>query len=111
MDPMLHSQFLSIDKKQFFIEKYGTRSYEELSPEEMIKFELDWQEKVQDTLKQNIDTSWEAYKKIEEELTPELEILAENAETYKQFTLDTEKLFGGVLSIDKLFESYINYDT
>ena len=111
MDPMLHSQFLSIDKKQFFIEKYGTRSEEELSSEEMIKFELDWQEKVQDTLKQNIDTSWEAYKKIEEELTPELEILAENAETYKQFSLDTIELFTKVLDTKKLTESYIDYNT
>lgn len=111
MDPMLHSQFLSIDKEQFFIEKYGTRSYAELSPEEMIRFELDWQEKVQSTLKEEINQAWESYKAIEQKIIPELEILSENTGIYKQFSLDTKKLFEGVLNINKLFESYINYDT
>jgi hypothetical protein len=31
----------------------------------MIKFELDWQAKVESTLKEEINQSWEKYKEIE----------------------------------------------
>jgi hypothetical protein len=40
-----------------------------------------------------------------------LEQLALNTPEYKKFSKETEKLFDGVLSTDKLFESYINWDT
>ena len=110
MDPMLHSQFLSIDRGQFFKEKYGDRSYAELSPEERIKFELDWQEKVRTTLKAEVNESWESYKKIEALMLPELEALGLNTPEYKKFVQETEQLFAGDLSTDKLFESYLTYD-
>lgn len=111
MDPTLHSQFLSIDKNQYFKEQYGDRRYEELSPEEMIKFELDWSKKVETTLKDEINQSWDSYKKVESLMIPELEQLALLTPEYKKFSKETEKLFEGVLSTDKLFESYINWDT
>lgn len=111
MDPTLHSQFLSIDKNQYFKEQYGDRRYEELSPEEMIKFELDWSKKVETTLKDEINQSWDSYKKIENLMIPELEQLALLTPEYKKFSKETEKLFDGVLNTDKLFESYINWDT
>ena len=111
MDPTLHSQFLSIDKNQYFKEQYGDRRYEELSPEEMIKFELDWAKKVETTLKDEINQSWDSYKKTEALMIPELEQLALLTPEYKKFSKETEKLFDGVLSTDKLFESYINWDT
>ena len=111
MDPTLHSQYLSIDKNQYFKEQYGDRRYEELSPEEMIKFELDWSKKVETTLKDEINQSWDSYKKIEALMIPELEQLALLTPEYKKFSKETEKLFDGVLSTEKLFESYVNWDT
>ncbi len=111
MDPTLHSQYLSIDKNQYFKEQYGDRRYEELSPEEMIKFELDWSKKVETTLKDEINQSWDSYKKTEALMIPELEQLALLTPEYKKFSKETEKLFGGVLSTEKLFESYVNWDT
>lgn len=110
IDPMLHSQFLSIDKEQFFKEKYGDRTYEELSLEEIIKFESDWKEKVRTTLKAEVNESWESYKKIEALMLPELETLGINTPEYKKFIQETEQLFAGDLSTDKLFESYLTYD-
>ena len=111
MDPTLHSQYLSIDKNQYFKEQYGDRRYEELSPEEMIKFELDWSKKVETTLKDEINQSWDSYKKTEALMIPELEQLSLLTPEYKKFSKETEKLFDGVLSTEKLFESYVNWDT
>lgn len=111
MDPTLHSQFLSIDKNQYFKEQYGDRSYAELTPEEMIKFELDWQAKVESTLKEEINQSWDKYKEIEALIIPELQELSINTPEYKKFSKESESLFQGALDIDKLFQSYISWDS
>ena len=39
----------------------------------MIKFELDWSKKVETTLKDEINQSWDSYKKVESLMIPELE--------------------------------------
>ena len=111
MDPTLHSQFLSIDRDQYLKEQYGDRRYEELSPEERIKFELDWSKKVETTLKDEVNQSWDSYKKIENLIIPELEQLALNTPEYKKFSKETENLFNGVLNIDELVKQYVNWDT
>lgn len=111
MDPKLHSQFLSIDQEQFFKEQYGDRAVTDLTPEELGKFVTEWKNKLETTLKEEATQSWEKYKALEALLLPELEELSLNTPTYKQFSKDSEKLFEGVLNTDKLFASYINYDT
>lgn len=111
IDPMLHSQFLSIDQGQFFKEQYGDRRLEELTPEEIIKFQLDWNKKVEETLKSEVNDSWERYKEIEELMIPELANLEALTPEYKKFSKDTEALFNGVLNTDQLFASYLNYDS
>lgn len=113
IDPMLHSQFLSIDQGQFFKEKYGDRRLEELTPEEIIKFQLDWNKKVEDTLKMKdeVNAAWERYKEIEELMIPELDALGQMTPEYKAFAQNTEQLFAGVLDTEKLFASYLTYDS
>ena len=111
MDPALHEQYLSIDKGQFFKQQYGDRNYSELTAEELIKFEQDWQKKVETTLKEEINQSWEKYKSIEALILPELEQLAANTPEYKRFSKETEALFQGDLSTNKLFESYLKWDS
>ena len=111
IDPMLHSQFLSIDQGQFFKEQYGDRRLEELTPEEIIKFQLDWNKKVEETLKSEVNDSWERYKEIEALMIPELANLEALTPEYKKFSKETETLFSGVLNIDQLFASYLNYDS
>ena len=111
MDPKLHSQFLSIDQDQFFKEKYGDRAITDLTPEELSTFITDWNTKLQDTLKAEVNQSWQRYKEIEALITPELTELGTNTPEYKKFITDTEKLFSGVLNTDELFASYIHYDT
>ena len=111
IDPMLHSQFLSIDQGQFFKEQYGDRRLEELTPEEIIKFQLDWNKKVEETLKSKVNDSWERYKEIEALMIPELANLEALTPEYKKFSKETETLFSGVLNTDQLFASYLNYDS
>jgi hypothetical protein len=113
IDPMLHSQFLSIDQGQFFREKYGDRRLEELTPEEIIQFQLDWNKKVEDTLKMKdeVNAAWERYKEIEALMIPELDALGQMTPEYKAFAQKTEQLFAGVLDTDKLFASYLTYDS
>lgn len=111
IDPMLHSQFLSIDQGQFFKEQYGDRRLEELTPEEIIKFQQDWNKKVEETLKSEVNDSWERYKEIEALMIPELANLEALTPEYKKFSKDTETLFSGVLNTDQLFASYLNYDS
>ena len=111
MDPMLHSQYLSIDMDQFFAEQYGDRKPEELNPEELIKFQLDWQKKLESTLKEEVDQSWQKFKEHEQLIIPELIELEQETPTYKKFSKDTETLFGDELSTESLFQSYANYDT
>lgn len=111
IDPMLHSQFLSIDQGQFFKEQYGDRRLEELTPEEIIKFQLDWNKKVEETLKSEVSDAWERYKEIETLIIPELANLEALTPEYKKFSKDTEALFSGVLNTDQLFASYLNYNS
>ena len=113
IDPMLHSQFLSIDQGQFFREKYGDRRLEELTPEEIIQFQLDWNKKVEDTLKMKdeVNAAWERYKEIEELMIPELDALGQMTPEYKAFAQKTEALFAGALDTEKLFASYLTYDS
>ena len=111
MDPMLHSQYLSIDMDQFFAEKYGDRKPEELNPEELIKFQQDWQKKLESTLKEEVDQSWKKFKEHEQLIIPELSELEQETPIYKKFSQDTESLFGNELSTESLFQSYANYDT
>lgn len=111
IDPILHSQFLSIDQGQFFKEQYGDRRLEELTPEEIIKFQLDWNKKVEETLKSEVNDSWERYKEIEALMIPELTNLEALTPEYKKFSKDTEALFSEVLNTDQLFASYLNYDS
>lgn len=111
MDPKLHSQFLSIDKEQFYQEKYGDRPYTSLTLEEMIKFEKDWSEKVESTLKLDVDQAWNKYKEKEALFIPELEELSANTPEYKKFSKESEELFEGDLNIEELFASYVNWDT
>lgn len=111
IDPMLHSQFLSIDQGQFFKEQYGDRRLEELTPEEIIKFQLDWNKKVEETLKSEVNDAWERYKEIEALMIPELANLEALTPEYKKFSKGTEALFSGVLNTDQLFASYLNYDS
>ena len=111
MDPMLHSQYLSIDVDQFFAEKYGDRKPEELNPEELIKFQQDWQKKLESTLKEEVSQSWEKFKAHEQLIIPELSELEQETPIYKKFSKDTEILFGNELSTEALFQSYANYDT
>lgn len=113
IDPMLHSQFLSIDQGQFFKEQYGDRRLEELTPEEIIKFQLDWNKKVEDTLKMKdeVNASWKRYKEIEALMIPELANLEALTPEYKKFSKETETLFSGVLNTDQLVASYLNYDS
>lgn len=113
IDPILHSQFLSIDQDQFFREKYGDRRLEELTPEEIIKFQSDWNKKLEDTLKMKdeVNAAWERYKEIEELMIPELDALGKMTPEYKTFAQNTEQLFAGVLDTDKLFASYLTYDS
>lgn len=102
---------MSIDQGQFFKEQYGDRRLEELTPEEIIKFQLDWNKKVEETLKSEVNDSWERYKEIEELMIPELANLEALTPEYKKFSKDTEALFSGVLNTDQLFTSYLNYDS
>lgn len=111
IDPMLHSQFLSIDQGQFFKEQYGDRRLEELTPEEILKFQLDWNKKVEETLKSEVNDSWERYKEIEALMIPELANLEALTPEYKKFSKETETLFSGILNTDQLFASYLNYDS
>ena len=111
MDPMLHSQYLSIDADQFFAEQYGDRKPEELNPEELIKFQQDWQKKLETTLKEEVDQSWKKFKEHEQLIIPELSELEQETPIYKKFSKDTEILFGNELSTEALFQSYANYDT
>lgn len=111
IDPKLHEQFLSIDQNQFFKEKYGDRKPEELSPEEQIKFIFDWKKKVESTLKEEVNQSWERYKEKEAQILPELEALGALTPEYKKFSKETENLFSGVLDVDKLYASYLTYDS
>lgn len=113
IDPMLHSQFLSIDQNQFFKEKYGDRRLEELTPEEIIQFQSDWNKKIEDTLKikDEVNAAWERYKEIEELIIPELDALGQMTPEYKNFVQKTESLFAGALSTEKLFASYLTYDS
>ena len=113
IDPILHSQFLSIDQNQFFKEKYGDRRLEELTPEEIIKFQLDWNKKLEDTLKMKdeVNTAWERYKEIEALMIPELDALGQLTPEYKTFVQNTETLFAGALDSEKLFASYLTYDS
>lgn len=113
IDPMLHSQFLSIDQGQFFKEKYGDRKLEELTPEEIIQFQLDWNKKLEDTLKlkDEVNTAWKRYKEIEALMIPELDVLGQMTPEYKAFAQKTEALFAGVLDTEKLFASYLTYDS
>ena len=111
IDPMLHAQFLSIDQGQFFKEQYGDRRLEELTPEEIVKFQLEWNKKVEETLKSEVNDSWERYKEIEALMIPELANLEALTPEYKKFNKDTEALFSGILNTDQLFASYLNYDS
>ena len=113
IDPMLHSQFLSIDQGQFFKEQYGDRRLEELTLEEIIKFQYDWAKKVEDTLKMKdeVNAAWKRYKEIEELIIPELGALGQMTPEYKAFAQKTETLFSGVLDTEKLFASYLTPDS
>lgn len=111
LDPRLHSQYLSIDQNQFFKEKYGDRAPEELSLEELYKFNTEWQKKVEETLKLDIDKAWNKFKEVEALIIPELQELSINTPEYKKFSKESESLFQGALDIDKLFQSYISWDS
>ena len=113
IDPMLHEQFLSIDKNQFFKEKYGNRKYNELTEEEQQQFDKDWQEKVKSTLsiKANIDQSWQRYKEIEALISPELEQIAQQIPEFRKLEDQSYELILALSSRDDLKQSYITYDT
>lgn len=111
IDPMLHSQFLSIDQNQFFKEKYGDRKPEELNLEELINFQTEWNKKVENTLKNEVDKSWKKFKEKEALIIPELQKLESETKEYKKFISETESLFNGILDLDKLSESYVNWDS
>lgn len=110
LDPALHSQFLSLDKAQVFKEKYGSRKYSELTPEEQMAFEFEWQELVQTTLKTKVDESWQAYKNIEKEISPYLSVLGENVPTYKTFMAETQQLLAKLTEAKSLYKDYAGRD-
>ena len=111
IDPMLHEQFLSIDKSQFFKEKYGDRKYNDLTGEEQQKFEEDWNEKVKTTLKEEVNQSWQRYKEIETLITPELKQLEETIPEFRKFNEKSVELIEELSDISELKKSYIDYDT
>ena len=111
IDPMLHEQFLSIDRSQFFKEKYGDRKYKDLTDEEQQKFEEEWTEKVKTTLKEEVNQSWQRYKEIEALVTPELKQLEETVPEFRKFNEQAIELVGELSDISELKKSYINYDT
>ena len=113
IDPMLHEQFLSIDKNQFFKEKYGDRKYSDLTEEEQQKFEEDWKNEVKNALatKEKINQSWQRYKEIETLITPELKQLEETVSEFRKFNEQAIELVGELSDISELKNSYINYDT
>lgn len=105
LDPRLHSQYLSIDQNQFFKEKYGDRAPEELSFEELYKFNTEWQKKVEETLKLNVDKAWNKFKEVEALIMPELHTLAETTSDYKQFIQKSEDLIADNFHIRQFQES------
>lgn len=113
IDPMLHEQFLSIDKNQFFKEKYGDRKYNDLTEEEQQKFEEEWKTEVKNSLttKEKINQSWQRYKEIEALITPELKQLEETIPEFRKFNEQAMELIGELSDISELKKSYINYDT
>lgn len=110
LDPDLHSQFLALDKAQMFKEKYGSRKYSELTPEEQMAFELEWQELVKTTLKTKVDESWQAYKNIEQEISPYLSVLGENVPAYKKFMEETQQLLAKLTEAKSLYKDYAGRD-
>ena len=111
MDPILHSQFLSIDIGQYFKEKYGDRSHKSLTPEEKSKFRADWSEKVESTLKLEIDQAWSKYKEKEALFIPELEQLSINTPEYKKFSEESAVLFTEDFNSKSLINSHIDWNT
>lgn len=111
MDPMLHSQYLSIDRDQFFKETYGDRLWSDLNQDEKIQFQADWFEKVQTTLKEEINQSWDKFKQVSELINPELAVVQEQTPLYKTFISESEQLFAQDLGITELQKSYVNFNT
>ena len=111
IDPMLHAQFLSIDKNQFLKEKYGDRKYNDLTEEEKRKFEEEWNEKVKTTLKEEVNQSWQRYKEIEALITPELKQLEETIPEFRRLNDQSLELLSSLSDVKELKKSLITDDT
>ena len=109
IDPVLHAEFLDIDREQFFKEQYGNRKYKDLNIEEKIQFEQNWGKKVEETLKLDIDTAWNKFKKIEQHITPNLKVLQEEMPEYKKFVQAMNELQQDEIGPDGKRKSYLDF--
>ena len=103
MDPILHSEFLTIDREQLWKKTFKDKKPEEITEKDKIEFETKiLPEAKTKLLKDQISIAWNRYKDLEKVITPMLASLAENSEQYKEWTkqfesVDKEKLNGNLL--------------
>ena len=85
MDPMLHDQFLGIDEEQIWKEKFGDKGQDEISVEELGEFLQLLQTKRNEQFKTLGTAAFERFKALEKVIAPNLGILSENADKFKQW--------------------------
>ena len=85
MDPMLHDQFIAIDEAQLWQEKFGDKTKDDISIEDMVEFLTELQKKRKEQLKSQGTDAFDRFKKLEKVLIPHLQILAENTDKFKQW--------------------------